>query len=86
MSFLISPNFAIKSIIFSNYGQGPFPKITGKSPALIRLYRLQMHRLFESLLLAHANLYCTCWIQALIIMSEVWEYYVNPGRPLDKSV
>ena len=31
---LISPNFADKSIIFSRFGQGPFPKIAGKGPAL----------------------------------------------------
>ena len=29
---LISPNFAVKSIIFPNFGQEPFPKIAGKSP------------------------------------------------------
>ena len=29
---LISPTFDVKSIIFPNIGQGPFPKITGKSP------------------------------------------------------
>ena len=29
---LISPNFAVKSIIFPNFGQGSFPKIAGKSP------------------------------------------------------
>ena len=29
---LISPNFDVKSIIFPNFGQGPFPKITGKKP------------------------------------------------------
>ena len=28
---LISPNFAVKSIFFPNYGQGPFPKIAGKA-------------------------------------------------------
>ena len=28
---LFSPNFAVKSIIFPNFGQGPFPKIAGKS-------------------------------------------------------
>ena len=31
---LISPNFDVKSIIFPNFGQGPFPKIAGKSPVL----------------------------------------------------
>ena len=31
---LIFPNFDVKSIIFPNFGQGPFPKITGKSPDL----------------------------------------------------
>ena len=30
---LISPNFDDKLIIFPNFGQGPFPKIAGKSPA-----------------------------------------------------
>ena len=30
---LNSPNFNVKSII-SNFGQGPFPKIAGKSPVL----------------------------------------------------
>ena len=30
---LISPNFDVKSITFPNFGQGPFPKIAGKSPA-----------------------------------------------------
>ena len=29
---LISPNFDVKSIIFPNFGQGPFPEIAGKSP------------------------------------------------------
>ena len=29
---LISPNFDVKSIIFPNFGQGPFHKIAGKSP------------------------------------------------------
>ena len=33
MSF-ISPNFDVKSISFPNFGQGHFPKIAGKSPAL----------------------------------------------------
>ena len=28
---LISPNFAVKSIIIPNFGQGPFPNIAGKS-------------------------------------------------------
>ena len=31
-----SPNFDVKSVIFPNFGQGPFPKIAGKSPALSR--------------------------------------------------
>ena len=31
---LISPNFDVKSIIFPNFGQGPFPKIAGKSPVV----------------------------------------------------
>ena len=32
---LISPNFDVKSIIFfPNFGQGPFPKIAGKGPAI----------------------------------------------------
>ena len=30
---LISPNFDVKSIIFPNFGQGPFPKIARKGPA-----------------------------------------------------
>ena len=29
---LISPNFDVKSIIFPNFDQGPFPKIAGKGP------------------------------------------------------
>ena len=29
---LLSPNFDVKSVIFPNFGQGPFPKIAGKSP------------------------------------------------------
>ena len=32
---LISPNFAVKSINFPILGQGPCPKIAGKSPAYI---------------------------------------------------
>ena len=28
----ISPNFAVKSIIFSHFWPGAFPKIVGKSP------------------------------------------------------
>ena len=31
---LISPNFDVESINFPNFGQGPFPKIAGKSPGL----------------------------------------------------
>ena len=31
---LISPKFDVKLIIFTNFGQGPFPKIAGKSPDL----------------------------------------------------
>ena len=31
---LISPNFDVKSILFSNFGQGPFPKKAGKSPVV----------------------------------------------------
>ena len=31
---LFSPNFDVKSIIFPNFGQGPFPKIAGKSPVM----------------------------------------------------
>ena len=34
---LISPNFAVKSIIFLNFGQGPFPNIAGKSPGMQRV-------------------------------------------------
>ena len=30
--WLFSPNFDAKSIIFPNYGQGPFPKIAGQGP------------------------------------------------------
>ena len=29
---LISPNVGVKSIIFPNFGQEPFPKIAGKIP------------------------------------------------------
>ena len=32
-----SPNFAVKSVFFPNFGQGPFPKIAGKSPALEKM-------------------------------------------------
>ena len=32
---LISPNFDVKSIIFPNFGQGPFPKIAGKGPGFV---------------------------------------------------
>ena len=32
---LISTNFDIKSIIFPNFGQEPFPKIAGKSHVVI---------------------------------------------------
>ena len=31
---LISPNFAVVDHFFPNFGQGPFPEITGKSPEL----------------------------------------------------
>ena len=34
---LVSPNFGVKPIFFPNFGQGLFPKIAGKSPALFRL-------------------------------------------------
>ena len=33
---LISPRFAVKSIIFPNFGPGPFHKITGKSPGVTK--------------------------------------------------
>ena len=29
---LISPNSVVKSVVFPNFSQGPFPKIAGKSP------------------------------------------------------
>ena len=32
---VMSPNFDVKSIIFPNFGQGPFPKIAGKSPVVV---------------------------------------------------
>ena len=31
---LISPNFDVKSIIFPNFGERPFPKIAEKSPVI----------------------------------------------------
>ena len=31
---LICPNFDVKSIIISDFAQGPFPKIAGKSPEM----------------------------------------------------
>ena len=31
---VISPSFDVKSIIFPNFGQEPFPKIAGKGPEL----------------------------------------------------
>ena len=34
---LISPNFAVKSIIYPNFGQGPFTKIAGKSPDMVAM-------------------------------------------------
>ena len=34
---LISPNFDVKSIIFSQFWQGPFSKIAGKGPAILWL-------------------------------------------------
>ena len=34
---LISPNFDVKLTFFPNFGQGPFPKIAGKSPGIISL-------------------------------------------------
>ena len=40
---LISPNFDVKSIIISNFGQGLFPKIAGKSP---EMYTLTIHVTF----------------------------------------
>ena len=41
---LISPNFDVKLIIFSQFGQGPFPKIAGKSPRY-ESYRVHTFRL-----------------------------------------
>ena len=35
---LISSNFDANLIIFPNFGQGPFPKIAGKSPGFILYY------------------------------------------------
>ena len=43
---LISPNFAVKLIIFPNFGQGPYLKIAGKSPGIgpeIRILRLTFY-------------------------------------------
>ena len=34
MFYVVSPNFDVKWIIFPNFGQGPFPKIAGKSPGM----------------------------------------------------
>ena len=34
---LIPRKFDVKSVIFPNFGQGPFPKIAGKSPAIFYL-------------------------------------------------
>ena len=39
---LISPNSDVKSIILSNFGQGPFPKIAGKSPAVNMVKEIQI--------------------------------------------
>ena len=38
---LISPNFDVKWFIFSNFGQGPFPKIAGKSTDLTCVGQLE---------------------------------------------
>ena len=35
---LISPNFDVESIIFPNFGLGPFPKIAGKCPGFSLTY------------------------------------------------
>ena len=46
---LISPNnFDVKSIIFSNFGQGPFPKIAGKSPVIISLVNIHKYSKFQN--------------------------------------
>ena len=37
---LISPNFDVKSLIFSQFGQGPFRKIAGKSPEIAGCFAL----------------------------------------------
>ena len=37
---LISPNFAVKTIIFPNFGQGLFPKIAGISPEFIKIINM----------------------------------------------
>ena len=41
---LISPNFDVKSIIFPNFGQGPFPKIAGKSPDVTKMWMARIKR------------------------------------------
>ena len=37
--WLFSPNFDAKSIIFPNFGQGPFPKIAGKGPDIEKSWK-----------------------------------------------
>ena len=41
---LISPNFDVKSIIFSQFWPGAFPKTAGKSPDGVSLYFLDIFR------------------------------------------
>ena len=43
--FLISPNFDVKMIILPNFGQGPLPKMAGKSPGFVHL---KVHFLHEN--------------------------------------
>ena len=49
---LTSPNFDVKSIIFPNFGQGPFPKIAEKALALMSgLSHVQTHEPYNTFLL-----------------------------------
>ena len=51
---LISLNFDLSRSFFPNFGQGPFPKIAGKSPDLLRQVLLYCY-LVNLLACLHAN-------------------------------
>ena len=55
------PNFDVKSIIFPNFGHGPFPKIAGKGP----VYRLSiLQENIHNLIMLKLFVYLHTWKQS----------------------